>query len=76
MNAERRKILAQAQQLIEEAQSLVEQAAGEERDYYDNMPEGLQAGERGERADEVATLLEELDENLSEAIGTLSEAQA
>lgn len=74
MNNERRKLLIEARDLLERVQSLVEEAAEGERDYYDNMPESIQSGERGERASEVADQLEELGGQLSDAIGVLDEA--
>jgi ribosomal protein L4 len=66
MNKERRKAiesalatLAKARELVEEAQSTLEEARDEERDYFDNMPESLQSGEKGERASAAADALEE-----------------
>ena len=73
MNEERRKELSKAIKIlesikdqIEEAQNIVSQASEEEREYYDNMPEGLQQSERGYRAEEAAGALEEASGTLEE----------
>jgi len=94
MNAQRRKRLAEAaallqqandkktelDELLEQAKSIIEEVASEEREYYDNMPESLQNGERGSRADEVASNLEgielEFTLDLDDVISTLEDAQA
>lgn len=59
MNKQRRTDIAKAIALIEQAKEILETAASDERDYYDNMPDAFQDGDRGQRADEVATALEE-----------------
>lgn len=71
MNKDRRAIiieagmkLAAAREQYEAAKELIEQAKDEERDYYENMPESLQQGDRGQQADNAATLLEEAFEAL------------
>lgn len=46
------------QDLISDANSQVEELAGEMRSWYDNLPENLQSGERGERVGEAADTLE------------------
>lgn len=66
MNNERRKELDKALRLISEAQSIIETCANDEREAYDNMPEGLQSSEKGEKADEYATQLEEMASQLEE----------
>lgn len=57
MNNERRKeiqqaseLLRKAQEIIDEAKGIIENAKGEEEDYYSNMPESFQGGDKGERA--------------------------
>lgn len=74
MNAERRRQLAEARNLLSKARSVIEDAADGEREYYDSMPEGLQGTERGEKANEVATLLEGFVETLEEIEGELEDA--
>jgi len=74
MNKNRRKtieqgiaLLQQATPLLDEARQLIEEAGQEERDYFDNMPENMQSGERGEQASAAADALEEIASNLEEA---------
>jgi len=74
MNKERRKQLSKAIDLLAEARDIIETAAAEERDYYDNMPESLQSGDKGQRADEVASSLEEMDSALDDLTSQLSDA--
>lgn len=57
MNDARRKTLAEAKKLFEsgvslvkQAQELVSSAHEEEEEYLENMPEGLQNSEKGEKA--------------------------
>jgi hypothetical protein len=59
MNAERRKIIAAAQAKIEDARSLIEQARDDEQDYFDNMPEGFQNGDKGGAAQEAVSQLDD-----------------
>jgi hypothetical protein len=81
MNKTRRQAIASAVAKIEEAKDLLAVAAAiitgaseEEREYYDNMPEGLQGSEKGEIADAAATGLEEAANALTELDDTLQEA--
>jgi fructose-1,6-bisphosphatase len=68
MNKARRAMIEKAQALITEARVLLEDAAQEEQDYYDNMPESIQAGEKGDRAQEAISALEE-------AVGQLEDVE-
>ena len=66
MNAERRKqidaailLVAYAQEAKSAAQEAIDEIAQAEREYFDNMPESLQAGEKGRCAEEVSDALDE-----------------
>lgn len=59
MNKERRKAIESAMATLAQARELVEDARDAERDYFDNMPESLQSGEKGERASAAADALDE-----------------
>jgi uncharacterized coiled-coil DUF342 family protein len=74
MNNSRRKQIAEAldqwatiQVALDNLRSTVEEILDEEQDYYDNMPESFQNGEKGERASEAI-------ENLDNAVSELDEA--
>lgn len=75
MNKARRKDIQKAIDLICKAEGILAFAEGDEQDAYDNMPEGLQDSERGEKMSEnIDTLidcqseLEDLVESLQEVI--------
>lgn len=60
MNKPRRKELSKALQMI------IEQVQEEEQESFDNMPEGLQSSELGEKIEENAEWLYEIYDNLND----------
>lgn len=82
MNKERRKALStlaeEVRQLIGYAEDLISQIEtirDEEQEYYDNMPEGIQSGEKGDAAqaaidtmDEVISALQEVTQMDGDAL--------
>ncbi len=76
MNDARRKELERARVLIAEARDILDTAATEERDYYDNMPENMQGGDKGTKADEVADTLEEVTSDIDEMLGKIEECES
>ena len=46
----------------------------EEQEYYDNMPEGLQGGDKGTAAEEAVSNLQEAEDKLQEVEDALNEA--
>ena len=74
MNKERRKVIYELADKIRELQSEVESVQCEEQEYYDNMPEGIQDGERGVKACEVIDNLQSALDNLDEVIEYLEVA--
>lgn len=68
MNKDRRQTISEALALIERAKSLLETARDDEQDYYDNMPESFQGGDKGEKAQAAI-------DGLESAIGGLDEAE-
>jgi methyl-accepting chemotaxis protein len=83
MNAERRKRIAaidaegikQAIEtlkgLIDDARSEYEAIKDEEQEYYDNMPESFQQGDKGSKAEEIVSALESVSEALDEGDAAL-----
>jgi ElaB/YqjD/DUF883 family membrane-anchored ribosome-binding protein len=74
MNKQRR---AEIQKLIDRAEELNQDILSiqeEEQEYYDNMPEGIQASEKGELAETAASLLEQAADAASEISQYLKEA--
>lgn len=88
MNKARRKAIADVQEQLRKAQEIIRDAAeqlasikDDEEEYFDNMPEGIQAGERGEKAqaaidnlDEALTTLEGIDEEIDGALESMDSA--
>jgi vacuolar-type H+-ATPase subunit E/Vma4 len=67
MNKDRR---ARIQKIIDQVEELWEWVDGiksEEEEYFDNMPEGLQQGEKGSAAEAAIDTLDEALDNLSSA---------
>ena len=50
-------------ELISDAYSEVESLAGEVRDWYDNLPESFQSGDKGDRLSEAADALENISDS-------------
>lgn len=80
MNNGRRKALSKLHAMIEEikgkledANSEIETLKDEEQDYYDNMPESLQGGEKGEKAQSAIDALEEVNNSLDDIVGNLDD---
>lgn len=74
MNAARRKAIAESVVLLEQAQEALDAAANEERDYYDSMPESIQGGEKGQKAEEAADALAEVAQDLGDIINRATSA--
>jgi len=69
MNKADRAQLAKAAALIEEAKTIVEEVAEGEQEKFDNLTEGLQAAERGQKMEETASNLSELVNALDDRRG-------
>jgi flagellar biosynthesis chaperone FliJ len=59
---------------MEDARDELETLKDEEQEYYDNMPESLQGGEKGERAVEVCDLLDSALSNFDSMRNEIEEA--
>lgn len=76
MNNDRR---ARIQALIDKLEGIkedIDSIKEEEQGYYDNMPESIQAGERGDKAQEAIDNLESTLDYLNDVTGFLEEALA
>lgn len=71
MNKQRRKALAEIKEKAEQLFQMLESLRDEEQDYYDNMPEGLQASARGEAAEAAISSLDGAVEGLGQCIDEL-----
>lgn len=76
MNKDRRKKLETLKEQIGEIRGALEALRDEEQDYRDNMPENMADGERGNKADEVISAMEEAISSLESAEESIEEAVA
>lgn len=88
MNKDRRKTIAAIYEQLEQLAALrdniveqIETIRDEEQDYYDNMPESLQGGEKGDVASAAIDALDNAvnglqDISCDDVAGYLSEAEA
>jgi hypothetical protein len=76
MNAERRKKLSEAWTKIAEGLSLIEEVLSDEQEYYDNMPQGFQEGEKGQKAQDAVSELEGVVDTLQQVESSLETAAA
>lgn len=68
MNHDRRKLLRQIEAQLSNIFNDLETIRDEERDSFDNMPEALQSGERGQASEAAADALESAAESAQEAL--------
>jgi len=76
MNKTRREQLTDIYTKLDDLKSDLSTLQEEEQDYYDNMPESLQSGEKGEAAEAASCNLEEAVSDIEEALSKIEEAQA
>ncbi|TRB00441.1 MULTISPECIES: hypothetical protein [Rhizobium/Agrobacterium group] len=76
MNKERRKEIARAAAMIDEAKAILETCRDEEQEYYDNMPESFQDGEKGSTAQEAIDALEEAVSSLEDITANIGDFTA
>lgn len=75
MNNQRRKQIEAVLNELADLRYRVEELQNEEQEAYDNMPEGLQQSERGEKAEQAASALDnaltafdDIESSLNEAL--------
>lgn len=74
MNKERRVAIDKVKEQLETLSSDVEMLRDEEQEYFDNMPESLQGGEKGDNAESAVSSLDSAVDSLSGACNSLEEA--
>lgn len=74
MNEDRRKQINGALDKLREGLADLESARDDEQEYFDNMPESLQTGEKGEKAEGAVSQLEDAISEIESAISTAEEA--
>lgn len=74
MNNERRARIAKLGEKIDALRQELEEITQEEQDYLDNMPDSLQGGEKGEKAQAAIDNLESACSDLESVGDLLNEA--
>lgn len=74
MNKVRRSVIAEAASLLRKAASMIERVADAEEEAYDNLPESIQNGERGEKMEAAIDLLEEAGDQIDDVLDILISA--
>jgi hypothetical protein len=75
VNAKRRKDIQGIEQKLGEIKEQLESLRDEEQEYYDNMPEAFQYGEKGEKAEAAIEALDDAMNSLEEIDGYLETAK-
>lgn len=75
MNKARRNAIEQVMDALFELRTQVEQIMDEETEAFENLPDGLQASERGEAMESAIASLDDACESIESAIDSLQEAQ-
>ena len=76
MNKDRRAELDKALNLLHDAAEAIEMCKDEEQEYYDNMPESLQQGDKGSTAETAIEAMDNSMNSIEEAISEIENAQA
>lgn len=74
MNKERRKDLNEIAEAINDLRERLECLKDDEQEYFDNMPENFQYGERGEAAEEAIDNIDSAIDSIGEACGYIEAA--
>ena len=74
MNAEQRKKIETIQGQVSDAQSVLETIKDENQSAYDNLPEGLQNSDKGEKFTEIIDILDEVISSLNDIEARLEDA--
>jgi hypothetical protein len=75
MNKQRRKEIAALRARLEDIKSEIETLQEAERDAFDNMPESLQASDKGQQSEAAADALSEAVDAIDGAIMAMETAE-
>ena len=76
MNDDRRKRIDEAMEHISAARELLDTVIAEEQEAFDNLPQGLQGSERGQKLEETADSLYSIHSDLEDMESLLEEIKA
>lgn len=75
MNEERRKKIKEAINHIDNGLNLLNEVQSDEQDAFDNLPENMQSGEKGENMQGALDSIQSAIDNVESAIGDLESIQ-
>lgn len=75
MNKDRRKYIDEAIASMDHAKSILENARDEEQEFFDNMPENMQGGEKCQAAETAISSLEDAISSIEEAMDSAEESK-
>lgn len=73
MNKEKRKTLKKTILMLQDVKNIIEQVIDEEQTNFDNLSEGLQQTERGQKMEENIANMEYSIDNIGDAIEFIEE---
>jgi len=74
VNKDRRKRLAEIEGKLEELKDQLEAIRAEEEEAFDNLPESIQDGEKGQNIDANREALEQAVDSLDESLNAIRQA--
>lgn len=74
MNNNRRKQIQEAVQELEHIKSVFENIRDEEQEYFDNMPENMQGGDKGQSSESAISSLDDVINSIEESITSAEES--
>jgi hypothetical protein len=75
MNSQRRKDIAAVLNELADLRSRIETIQSDEQDAYDNLPEGIRDSERGQKAEEACSRLDDAVTAFDDLESALNDAQ-
>ena len=73
MNKKQRKELEEAIGLLDKAKEIIERIGEEEQQKYDNLSDGLQQSENGQKLEESTNQLENISDSIQQAADEVQE---
>lgn len=73
MNKERRRDIRKSITFLDEAREALEIVKDDEEESFENLPEGIQCSERGEKMEEAISVLEDVISSLEDHVESLGE---
>jgi uncharacterized protein YukE len=74
MNKARREAIEKVAEQLSDLKDAIEALRDEEQDYFDNMPESFQGGEKGEAAESAISELDDAASSVEAAFDSLMNA--